>query len=143
MIESVCISSSDMATTAAWPAASPEVPFWGTLRDAGRFEQLFAPSLAPSERLIGLRILAECRFSGLCLRHPIEIVVQWDEEQCLVTTSQIDTYGAGETEHEAIADFLSSLAFDYTWLLENKETLAPRLAKQLDTLKSLLCPIAD
>jgi len=139
----VRVSISNMATTAGHSAVLPEIYLWGKLRGAGHFEQPFVQELTPPQSPVELRMLAEATFSGLRLRHPIVITVQWDEAQCLVTTSLVDTYGASETEEDAIADFLSSLAVDYGWLLENRDALAPRLARQLYELTNLLCPVAD
>ncbi len=145
---SVCISSVDMATNASRTPDVSNVGFWGNLGDIEYGSRPLTQELTTS-LLASLRVLmlSENTFSGLQLRHPVVIMLQWDEGECLVTswlnTWLIDTYGVGETEEEAIANFLSSLAFDYRWLLENEDKLAARLALQLNSLKSLLDPVAD
>jgi len=60
--------------------------------------------------------------------------IVYADEQYIVTSQASLTYGVGETQEEAIADYLSTLADDYAWLVNNKDRLSPRLTKELENI---------
>jgi hypothetical protein len=80
---------------------------------------------------------------GMELVSPLMILVEWDGNECVVSTGCVDNYGVGQTETGAINDFLQSLALDYRWLSKNRNTLAPRLLGQLRSLQQILRPVVD
>ncbi len=66
-------------------------------------------------------------------RKPFKCIAD-ETGQYLVSSHVTPVYGAGDTEEEAIVDFLSELSYHYQWLLENKHKLAPSLAKELKSI---------
>ena len=67
---------------------------------------------------------------GILFQHKLE------EGEYLVSSSITTDYGVGETLEEAVNDFLQMLAGDYEFLVFNKDSLAPRLLKELDKMTS-------
>ena len=43
-------------------------------------------------------------------------------------------YGSGETKEEAVMDLLDTFAYDYRWLISEKDRLAPELTRELQGL---------
>jgi len=60
----------------------------------------------------------------------------FEKNEYLVSSSITTDYGVGETLEEAVLDFLQMLAGDYEFLVYNKDTLAPRLLKDLEKMTS-------
>uniref|UniRef100_A0A6M3JLD1 Uncharacterized protein n=1 Tax=viral metagenome TaxID=1070528 RepID=A0A6M3JLD1_9ZZZZ len=67
-----------------------------------------------------------------------EISVRRDGHWCLAEVQGVLSFGLGETEDEAVADFWCSAHTDYALLLKDKDDLSKRLRREMEALGRLL-----
>jgi hypothetical protein len=62
------------------------------------------------------------------------MTVEWDEDHYLVSDETVNMYGTGTTVEEAMAEYRSMLVEYYEGLLDQPESLSPRLKRHLTLL---------
>lgn len=87
-------------------------------------------ALADSAAIQGSKIIAlqDLRQPDLRLTAPLYVTAE-PGETIVVSNSDLDTFGYGETEDEAIADFCQCVAETYWELKEEQDNLGPHLAR--------------
>lgn len=82
--------------------------------------------------------LADIRNTHLKLSQHLPILLEWDGYQYIASSIDLETYGSGETEWEAIDDFRKEVVKLYNDLKSNQENLGPNLEKIWQYLKSIV-----
>jgi len=87
-------------------------------------------ALADSAAIQGSKIIAlqDLRQPDLRLTAPLYVAAE-PGETIVVSNSDLDTFGYGETEDEAITDFCQCVAETYWELKEEQDNLGPHLAR--------------
>jgi hypothetical protein len=86
-------------------------------------------------KVIQLSTLAD---ASLRLRMPLAVVIDWSGEQTTAHAVELEDYGVGDSEYEALDDLRGSILQTYGFLRENEADLGPSLAKQLRRFREVL-----
>jgi len=89
------------------------------------------------ERVVSLASLEDPEFR---LRIPISVVIDSSGAQVTAHAIDLEDFGVGETEYEAVDDLRRSLRETYAFLLENESELGPIMVKQLARFRDVLVP---
>lgn len=82
--------------------------------------------------------IEDLRDTNLRLSRPLQATLEWDGYQYVASSADLETYGAGETEWEAIDDFRKEVVELYNDLKSNRENLGPNLEKIWHFLESIV-----
>lgn len=74
----------------------------------------------------------------LFLRAPLILYVEYSQKKVLVSSSDFELWGQGDTESEAISDFTRSLEELYFTFMKNKKRLSKILALKLHSLSEFV-----
>jgi len=85
-----------------------------------------------------LRTLDSSLPGGRKLSHPLTILVEYDEEEVVVSEPQFHMHASAETEIEAIVGFRRVLAGYLDLLSSREETLGAHLLNQLEYLRAAI-----
>lgn len=85
-------------------------------------------------RTVALSTLGDERYR---LRQPLWAELDATGEGVTAHISELEEYGAGATEYEALEDLRSVLVETYTFLIENEADLGPAPRKQLQRFRDL------
>jgi hypothetical protein len=76
---------------------------------------------------------------GKQIVHPLTIQIQYEDREIIVSEPHCSIYASGATVQEAIAAFKRTLVDEFNQLTHDEEQLAPRLQRQLQYLRSIIC----
>lgn len=75
---------------------------------------------------------------NLSLSQPVSVSLDHDEEQFIAYTYDLDLFGSGETEGEALDDLRRSIVHLYLTLKENQNNLGKHAKKVWDYLSNIV-----
>lgn len=81
--------------------------------------------------------------TSLRLRMPLAVVLDWSGEQTTAHAVELEDYGVGDSEYDALDDLRGSILQTYEFLRGNEADLGPTLVKQLRRFREVLVEQAN
>lgn len=106
-----------------------------------KLKDFILDELLPRMERIGERkplLLYDLRHDKLKLVKPVAVLLEYDEKQVIAIAYDLDLFGYGETEMEALDDLRHTIVDLYLTLKENKDTLGAGAQKVWAYLSSIV-----
>lgn len=118
------------------PPSTREFLFQRSQYDASEYETIL-PTPSPISHLL-LTQISDPHYR--LLRKTLLNMETGEGGELVVFESQLNIYGVGETEEEAVGDFVSMLVDLFKELIDSEDILSHHLHQQLKTIRAILAP---